>query len=330
MQHHFGDFLDRDGGYWSIVPNRDRYGYRIDDIPAGSPDVTIVTIGKDDPHWERVLTLPNLEELTLHAPTPDQLVAAGTMRSLKRLRVTHARPKSIEFIGSISELEELVMEYVSGVNDLSPLSTLKHLRALHLENLRRVSDFSGLAGATNLRYLAIYGTTDWEQPIDCFEFLRNLKMLEVLAMWQVKSRSPYPATLPAVSLRRLKSLRLHGSYLPTEEYALLEEALRGVKGAAWGPFKTRATAMLELPGDDFRAQLPVEVIRARHPEVLVSFDGKRMISDPASLRFEFTGRGAGRVKCSSPTAAARCHEQSRRYLTMKERARELVIRTSVG
>ena len=37
---------------------------------------------------------------------------------------------------------------------------LKRLRALHVENLRRVSDFSGLAGLDSLRYLAIHGTLD--------------------------------------------------------------------------------------------------------------------------------------------------------------------------
>lgn len=329
MRHHFGDFLDRDGGYWTVIPNRERYAYRIGDVLAGSPEITIATIGKDDEHWDRVLTLPNLEELTLHAPTPEQLLAAGTLRSLKRLRVTHARPKTIDFINSMSALEELVLEYVSGFNDLSPLGTLKHLRALHMENLRRVSDFSGLAGATYLKYLAIYGTTDWQQPIDSFEFLRGLPQLEVFAMWEVKCRAPYPATLPAVNLQNLKKLRLHGSYLASEEYALLEAALNGVEGASWGPYRTVATAQLELPRDDLRAHLPVDVILARHPEVSVHYDGKRMIDDPTSTWFEFTGRGAGRVKCSSPSAEARCREKSEQYATMKERARAIINRNRV-
>lgn len=330
MRHHFGDFLDRDGGYWTVIPNRERYAYRIADVPAGSPEVTIVTVGKDDEHWARALDLPNLEELTLHEPTVEQLLAAGTLRTLKRLRVTHARPKTIDFISSMSALEELVLEYVSGFNDLSPLGTLKHLRALHMENLRRVSDFSGLAGATDLRYLAIYGTTDWQQPIDSFEFLRGLPLLEVFAMWEVKCRAAYPATLPAANLKHLKKLRLHGSYLATEEYALLEEALKGVEGANWGPYRTVATAKLELSRDDIRVQLPVEAVRARHPEVSVHYEGKRMIDDPASRWFEFTGRGAGRVKCSSPSAEAKCREHSDQYNILKERALTLINRKHAG
>ena len=33
MRHHFADFLDRDGGYWTMVPNRERYAHGIDDMP---------------------------------------------------------------------------------------------------------------------------------------------------------------------------------------------------------------------------------------------------------------------------------------------------------
>lgn len=299
MRHHFGDALDRDGGYWTIVPNRERYAYRIGDVPEGSEEVTIVTIGKDDENWSRALTLPALEELTLHEPTPEQLLAVGNLQSIKRLRITHARPRTIDFINSMSGVEELVLEYVSGFSDLSPLRSLKRLRALHIENLRRVSDFSGLSGATNLEYLSIQGTLDWQQPIDDFEFLRGLPQLEVLALWQMICRAPDPAMLPLLSLRKLKKLRVHGSYLRTEDYALLEEGLKGVEGATWGPYRTRADNSLKLPN---------------------------AIDDAASLWFEFTGRGAGRIKCTSPTAEARCREQSERYAAMKKHARALINR----
>lgn len=326
MRHHFGDSLDRDGDYWTLVPNRERYAYRIADVPAGSREILIVTIGKTDENLARALTLPNLEELTLHEPTPEQLLAIGSLRSVKRLRVTHARPKTLDFIGAMSGLEEVVLEYVSGFSDLSPLSGLKKLRALHIENLRRVSDFSGLAGATTLRYLAIHGTFDWEQPIDGFEFLRGLPQLEVLALWQVKCRAPYPALLPATALSRLKRLRVHGSYLATEEFALLEEGLNGVEGATWGPYRTVARSQLQLPHHDVRAHLPLETLRTHHPDVRVHYDGKRFIDDPDSRWFEFTGRGAGRVKCSSPHAEAKCRELAQRYAEMKQEARALIDR----
>jgi hypothetical protein len=324
MRHHFGDLLHRDGGYWTIIPNRDRYAYRIGDVPSGSKEVTIITIGKADDNWSCALTLPNLEELTLHDPTQEQLGAIGELHSLKRLRVTHARPRSIEFIQSMRGVEELVLEYVSGFSDLSPLRGLKRLRAFHMENLRGVSNFSGLSGIDSLRYLAIYGTLDWKQPIENFEFLRGLPRLEVLALWQIISKKAYPALLPAVGLSSLKKLRIHGSYLAAEEYALLEEGLQGAEGAAWGPYRTVAYAQIELPSNDIRAHLPEEVIRTKYPEVLIRFDGKREIDDPDSRWFEFTGKGAGRVKCSSPKAEQRCIEYAERYDAMRQAARVLI------
>ena len=326
MRHHFGDHLDREGGYWTVIPNRERYAYRIGDVAEGSKEITIVTIGKADENWARVATLPNLVELTLHEPTQDQLAACGKLRGIQRLRITHARPKSIDFIAGMSAVEELVLEYVSGFNDLSPLRDLPRLRALHIENLRRVSDLSGLGGVESLKYLAVHGTLDWKQPIDDFEFLRGLGNLEVLAMWQVVSKAAYPALLPALALKNLKTLRVHGSYLPAEEYALLEEALAGVEGATWGPYRVWADSQIEVPPDDVRSRLPEDVIRSKHPEVTLHYDGKRMLDDPTSLWFEFTGKGGGRVKCSSATAEAKCQQRAAQYAEMKARARQLIAR----
>jgi hypothetical protein len=287
VKHHFGDLLSRDEGYWTIVPNRERHAYRIEEMREGDPGITIATIGKGDEHWARVLTFPALEELTLHEPSPEQLEAIRALRGLRRLRITHARPKNIEFISGLQALEELVLEYVAGFDDLAPLSGLGKLRALHFENLRRVVDFGGLAGARGLRYLAVLGTLDRKQPINDLEFLRGLPALEVLKLWEIKVRARYPALLPALSLENLESLRVHSSYLPAEECALLEVGLPKVAGTQWGAYCTTA--------------------RDSQPPV-----------------FEFTGLGAGSIKCSSPLAEARCREYAQRYEAMKQRARALI------
>lgn len=328
MRHHFGDLLDREDGYWTVIPNRERLAYRIEDVPPGSKEITVATIGKVDENWARVFTLPNLEELTLHEPTQEQLEACGQLGKLRRLRVTHARPKAVDFISGMLGVEELVLEYVSGFDDLSPLQRLPRLRALHLENLRGVSDFSGLKGISSLQYLALFGTVDWKQPLRDFEFLRGLPKLEVLSMWQFINKGPYPALLPALTLRNLKRLRVHGSYLAAEEYALLEEGLNGVEGASWGPYRVWSARQIEVPSDDVRSRLSKEIIRANHPDVFICHDGRRTIADPGSLWFEATGKSAGRVKCDSPTAEAKRQDYASRYAAMRERAR-VVIAESV-
>lgn len=287
MKHHFGDLLDRDGDHWTIVPNRERYAHRVDAVPAGDPAVRIMTIGAEDDSWRNVFTFPSLEELTLHAPSPEQLLAISDLRSLERLRITHARPKDLDFLRALERVEELVLEYVSGFTDLAPLRNLPRLRALHLENLRRVRDFGGLSGIASLRYLSIDGTLDWKQPIADFEFLRGLPGLEVLSFGRIICPAPFPALLPALSLGRLERLKLSWNMLAAEEYALLEEGLQGVAGAVWGPF-TRFTLS---GGEEW---------------------------------FEFTGKGAGRVKCGHPDAEGRLAASAATYDAMKAEARRVI------
>ena len=287
MKHHFGDFLDRDGDYWTVVPNRERYAYRIDSVPAGSDQVTIATIGSDDSLWRNVFTFPNLEELTLHNPCREQLLAVADLSALKRLRITHARPKEIHFISPLSQLEELVLEYVSGFSDLSPLRSLPKLKSLHFENLRRVTDFGGLCGLACLRYLRIDGTMDWKQPIADFEFLRGLPSLEVLSFGRIINKTPYPALLPALALQKLKRLTLPGDLLAAEEYALLEAGLHEIDGAEWGP----CSRLEYSPGDEW---------------------------------FVFTGKGAGRAKCGHAKTEQKCTEYAVKYEQMKAEA-QIVI-----
>jgi hypothetical protein len=327
MKHHFGDLLDRDGDYWTVVPNRERYAYTIGDVPAESKEITIVTIGSDDENWERVFTLPNLEELTLHEPTKVQLQSISKLTALKRLRITHARPKDIDFISQLVNIEELVLEYVSGFSDLAPLQSLKKLRSLHMENLRRVKEFDGLAGIESLRYLRIDGTLDWKQPISDFEFLKGLPNLEVLSFGQVINKSPYPALLPVLALHKLKKIKLVWNMLAAEEYALMEVALPNAEGADWGPFTRFAYSSIPLPRDDVRAHLPEDVIKLNHPEVSISYKGERLVNDPKEEWFEFTGKKAGRAKCNNSKSKGKCEEYSKKYQLMKEEAHRVISST---
>jgi hypothetical protein len=287
MKHHFGDLLDREGDYWTIVPNADRYAHQIDAVPAGSPEIVVATIGARDTAWRNIFTFPNLKELTLHEPSPEQWVAIAELSHLKRLRLTHARPKNLDFLPALANLEELVLEYVSGFSDLAPLRSLAWLRSLHLENLRRVHDFGGLAGIESLRYLSIQGTLDWKQPVDDFEFIRGLPNLEFLELWQFACKAPFPAALPLVGLKKLKRLKLTWNMLPTEEYALLEVGLPGVAGASWGPY-----TQFPYSGDE--------------------------------QWFEFTGKGAGRAKCGLASSDRKCADFTQKYELLKKQAAKVL------
>lgn len=324
MKHHFGDHLDRDGDYWTIVPNRVRYNYCIEDIPVGSKEITIVTIFKEDKNWEKIYSLPNLEELTLHEPSKEQLEGISRLWRLKRLRVTHARPKNIEFLNTLVNLEELVLEYVSGFSDLSPLQNLPKLKSIHFENLRRVCDFKGLSGLNSLRYLNIDGTLDWKQPILNFKFLSSLPNLEIFSLGQVINKASYPALLPALSLKKLKKFKVSWTMLEAEEYALLEVGIPHVEGAIRGPYTSFAYSTIQLSTDDVRAHLSDEVIRENHPEVNIHYNGERHIDNPDDTWIEFTGKKAGKTKVGSPKEKEKCKAYAAKYEQMKERARQTI------
>lgn len=324
MKHHFGDFLDREGDYWTVIPNRERYAYSIGDVPSGSKEIITVTIGKDDENWERIFTFPNLEELTLHEPSKGQLEKISQLTNIKRLRITHARLKDIEFLSSLVNVEELIMEYVSGFSDLSPLRSLKKLKSLHLENLRKVADFSGLNGIESLRYLRIDGTFDWKQPISNFEYLQGLANLEVLSFGQVINKTDFPALLPALSLKKLKKIKISFNIFDAKEYALLSVGLEGIAGADWGAYSKWAYSRVPLPKNDVRYHLPDDVIRKNHSDVLISYTGERLIDNPKDEWFEFTEKGAGRVKCGSANSEEKCIEYTQLFESMKNEARAII------
>ena len=155
------------------------------------------------------------------------------MTDVVRLRVTHLRTKDIDFISELNNLEELILEYVSGFSDLTPLRSLTKLKSLHFENLRGVANFDGLKGLDSLRYLNIDGTLDWNQPIKNFGFLAGLPNLEVFSLGFITNKSKFPAFLPILKLKKLKKINIIRSTFKTKEYAFLETALPKVHGSSW-------------------------------------------------------------------------------------------------
>lgn len=283
MKHHFGDCLDRNDDYWTIVPNISRYSYELKAEIADKELVKVATVGKNDYSWRQLSDFPNLEELTLNNPSHEQVAFAGELKDLKRLRLSYHRPKSIEFIAGMSSLEEVVFEYVSGFSDLSPIRHLKNLKSLHFENLRKVSDFSGLSGIGSLRYLHIDGTLDWNQPVDNFDFLSDLESLEVFSLGFISSKSEYPSLLSLLNLKNLKKIKIGLSTLSSREYAFLEVAFPNVfccahGGGAWKPC----------------TELGAEIV--------------------------FLGKRAGLVKKASPKAQERCEAFENSYEKMKAEA----------
>ena len=284
MKHHFGDFLDRTGDYWTTIPNRERFAFIADFEISNKDEVKILTISKHQHrlHWEQIFNFPNLEELTLHDPSKEQVQAIRKLTNIKRLRVTFFRATDIEFIGDLLNLEELILEYVSGFSDLTPLLKLTKLKSLHFENLRRVSDFDGLQGLNSLRYLHIDGTLDWNQPIESFEFVKGLPNLEVFSLGFITNKTEYPAFLPLLQLKKLKKIKIVRDTFKSNEFAFLQVALPDVEGSDWNLF----------------------------------WDMKD--------RFTFLGKRAGLVYKSNPLLTEKCDEFKELFEKLKKEAKAII------
>lgn len=318
MKFHWADFLDRESGHWTIIPNAERFKYRFDDVLRAPKSTTILTITRNDLNWKAAAKLPFLEELTLDNPSPEQLEFVSQLWRLKRLRISHARPKTLDMLSRLDQLEELVLEYVSRFSDLSPVGGLKNLRSLYIENLRGVRDFSGLAGAKKLLWFSVSGTVDWRQPISDFNFLAGLERLEILRIGVVRSLAETPALLSLETLKHLQMVRVYPAAFPLEEFAMLEATIPHVKGAIRDPAERRH-GWRTIPSNDIRAKLSAEVMADQHPEVMICEDGRRL--EPHFWQYSFLGKGGRLLDCNAKTAEKRVAEHRARYQAALEKFR---------
>jgi len=310
MKHHFGDMLDRSGGHWNFVPNAQRYAFQMPEWASGQKLISIATIGREDINWELIGTFPNLEELTLHSPSHEQIAFVSSLWRLKRLRITHARPKSLEFIARLQNLEEVVLEYVSGFSDISPLGELSNLKALHIENVRRVSDFSGLKNAQTLRYLSIDGTFDWAQPVGSFDFLSALAQLEFLRLMNVRPPKIAQPLSSLLGLQRLSKIAFGMSTFPLEVFAWLQANIPKVEGAIRPAFVKFGGENREISTRDLRFRMPIEEFN-EYPNLFVGEDGKRYewIPHQAAL----LGRGQRGLLGTQGSVESSCAAHSEKY-----------------
>ena len=193
------------------------------------------------------------------------------MTDIKRLGVTFFRATDIEFIGDLLNLEELILEYVSGFLDLTPLLKLTKLKSLHFKNLCSVSNFDGLQGLKSLRYLHIDGTLDWNQPIENFEFVKGLPNLEVFSLGFKVNKTKFPAFLPLLLLKKLKKIKIVRDTFKINEFAFLQIALPKVEGCDWDLFwdmRDRFTFLGKRAGLVYKTN-PVLTEKCRSPQVFL-------------------------------------------------------------
>lgn len=284
--------LGKIDGYWKMIPTHHTASYSVDKGVFDFEAVKILTLSKHDQNWKLIFDCPNIEEINLDQPGLDQIQAISELISLKRLRIKNLRTHTISFLENLVNVEELALEYVSGFSDLSPLQHLPKLRALHLENLRKVSNFDGLRGIESLKYLHIDGTLDWKQPIENFMFLEELPELEILSLMGIANKASFPAFLSVLKLKKLLEIRIPRETLDTAEYAFLEVA------------KPHA-----IKGFENMTSWPLYVNKDYIDQGYVSLLGK----------------GEGRVKLSRPDATEKLALYTQKYEEYKQKSQEIIL-----
>lgn len=274
--------------YWKMIPTHHTPSYSVDKVTSDYKRVQVLTLSKSHQNWKLILECPHLEELNLDQPSLDQIQAIVQLNELKRLRIKNLRVKDVEFVCSLMGLEELSLEYVSGFSDLSPLQNLPKLKALHFENLKKVSSFDGLRGIKSLKYLHISGALDWKQPIEGFTFLEQLPELEILSLVSYVLKAPFPAFKSIVKLQKLLEIRIPRGTLDTAEYAFLEVA---------------------------------------KPELIKGFENETSWPLYVSTDQEYInllGKGEGKFKLTHPDAKKKLEAYRKKYEEHKENAREII------
>jgi hypothetical protein len=319
VKHHFGDFLDRSHGHWSIVPNRDRWAYHFNDLQDAPSNQSVLMVTKNDENWSRIYDLSCLEELTLHEPSKEQIEGLEHLPNLARLRITHARPKALDFLSSLQNLRELVLEYVSGVEQLEPLGMLPKLEALHLENLRRVEDFSGIAHSKSLKYISIDGTFDWSQPVRDLAFIGSLVKLEYLRLAKVRVLASPPALASLAQLRSLRNLKIAMNTLPVEDFAFIEANCPNVDGAVRPAYVINEENHRILSDLDYRASIP-ESEFLKLDRSGITADGERFILEPMTAFL--LGKGTRTLSGKPENIVKKCNAHESQYRQLVEEYRK--------
>ncbi|WP_424940908.1 hypothetical protein [Aliiroseovarius sp. S253] len=318
MKFHWADFLDREGGHWTMTPNDERFKFWVEDCLELPQDTTTVTIGRDVQGIEHLQNLPALEEVTLHETNQAQIEAVSQCDQIKRLRITHARPKSIAAIAKLKKLEEVVLEYVSGFDDISPLAELPELRSLHMENLRAMRDFSPLGQCAKLRYLTISGTFDWPQPVNSISFAANIGTLEFLMLMARLEDVESAKDLTAIGERC--QFNFTDNLLPLEIFAYLEAHCSKAKFEPVSRFYSGGD--IWLPEDDPRHDLPDAVIAEKHPDIIVCDDGRRLLATESEYdKYLLLGRNARSISVKTKNAADKAAAYRNKYLELVEAAK---------
>ena len=212
-----------------------------DDTIANSWQAVEASIAKPFKKPFEELSQTELDQLRTLYLVDDKIIDLGGAVNLVALQVLTLQSKSLQNLQGIEKLSQLTKLTVRGekqIDDLGPLSGLKFLEELSLQDCR-LTDLTPLTDLLRLQVLDIR-----ESEVESLELLRPLKSLEKL--WLPQNR--VSDLEPLRNLSKLKSLRLMDNPIK------LLEPLHGLKSLEF--LDVRKTEVNKSEVEKFKAAVP--------------------------------------------------------------------------
>ncbi|MDG6894146.1 hypothetical protein [Volucribacter amazonae] len=174
-------------------------------------------------------------ELYFHSRMPQKLFdAVCHQKQLKRLEIKWGAYKDISAIENLENIELLCIGSGASVESIEPLSKLKSIIALSVENFQKITNYDVLVKLNHLESLSISGNDMTPQyiKIDNIDFLRNLPQLRFFTL--LTERLQNKDYTPILELKNLEHLTLSNN----REVSKLYHELIKLPKLKWGLLKS--------------------------------------------------------------------------------------------
>lgn len=187
--------------------------------------------------WCEFLHQNSTSFIELHFGTrmPQELFeAVCSQKQLKRLEIKWGAYKDISAVENLTNIELLHIGSGAGVESIKPLSKLKNIIALSIENFQKISNYDDLCALTTLESLSITGDGMGPQyiKIDNIDFINRMSQLRLFRLLTERLLSKDYS--PILNLKNLEHLTLSSN---REVVKLYNELLKLPK-LKWGLIKT--------------------------------------------------------------------------------------------
>ncbi|WP_445456006.1 leucine-rich repeat domain-containing protein [Flavobacterium sp. HNIBRBA15423] len=175
-------------------------------------------------------------ELDFGTRMPQELFdAVCNQKHLKRLEIKWGAYKDISAIENLSNIELLHIGSGAGVVSVKPISKLKNIIALSIENFQKITNYDDLVELTTLESLSIEGDGMGPQyiKIDNINFISQMTQLRFFRLLTERLQSKDYS--PIFHLKNLEYLTLSKN----REVSKLHSELSKLPKLKWGLIKTK-------------------------------------------------------------------------------------------